>query len=301
MMTTTPHRNAFGDLLYSPFDALNDSHLREILQTALRRVCDELGIRARHADTLLGKIWAFDPSTSILFIEAELQTAFAAFVDPGVLRAALDARAQRIASQITKHVLGPSVADIGCGDGMVSWYLRANFDAFSLFDVHNYLDQRVQLPFHSYREGDSLSDNLRVDTSLLLTVLHHAHDPMFLLRSTAQVTRKRIVIIESIYGMEDDCGITSPLQAMKHDTQRKYATFIDWFYNRILHDGVPVPYNYSTPAGWEQAFHRYGWRVSTKVDLGVDQPLVPEYHMLFVIEPGDTDVPAGERLTLNHT
>jgi SAM-dependent methyltransferase len=286
MTRERPPRNAFGDPLYSPFDVLSDKDLKVVLQPALRRVFDELNIGRRNGEKLREKIWAFDPSTPILAVEAELQAEFASLVAPGLLRDALDVRAQLIGKQIEKFVLGPDVADIGCGDGMVSWYLRKTIDHLFLFDVHNYLDARVQLPFIPYQERAPLPSSLRVDTSLLLTVLHHAKDPLFLLRATTRITRKQVVIIESVFGVPRSQGTFSFLYDLDREQQRKYATFIDWLYNRVLHNGVPVPYNYCTPERWEQVFQKEGWRVSVKVDLGVDQPLVPEHHMLFVLEPG---------------
>jgi hypothetical protein len=88
-----------------------------------------------------------------------------------------------------------------------------------------------------------------------------------------------------VYGIERIApGTVSFLTELDREGQRKYATFVDWLYNRVFHDGVSVPYNYNTPQGWKRLLEDMGWCVKEIVDLGMDQPIVPEHHVLFVLD-----------------
>jgi len=107
-----------------------------------------------------------------------------------------------------------------------------------------------------------------------------------LLRKCSQVTGKRLIIIESVVEVKKNLySRDSQLHNIPIKDQIKYACFIDWFYNRVLHQDVQVPYNYCSTLEWIQFFTNNGFSVDEVVDLGIDQVLVPEHHVLFVIEP----------------
>jgi SAM-dependent methyltransferase len=277
---------AFGHRRYLPAEVLADKVLAEVLRPTFLTICRELGLKDGDASRLGQQIWAGSTRASTTDLEMELRRSFAAILDPTHLRAAFDRRANKIIEQIAPYLTGSSVADIGCGDGMVAWGLRDQFTRIMLFDVHSYLDARVQRPLLLYAEGKTLPMDEMVDSSLLLTVLHHYWDPLHLLRETRRVTRNRALVIESVFGVVPATGCPlSTLYLLDRERQRMYATFVDWFYNRILRDGIPVPYNFSTPAEWPHIFGRTGWSVRNSIDLGIDQPIVPEHHILYVLEP----------------
>jgi hypothetical protein len=60
--------------------------------------------------------------------------------------------------------------------------------------------------------------------------------------------------------------------------------FVDWLYNRILNDDIPVPYNFTTPEKWSQVFEDGEMRVANTINLGQDIEIAPELHFLFVLE-----------------
>ncbi|BDS10285.1 class I SAM-dependent methyltransferase [Aureispira anguillae] len=94
-------------------------------------------------------------------------------------------------NQHEKHI------DIGCGNGMITHTLRqqqyhctpldvANLSIIPTVDVIVY--DGLTMPF----------EDKKFDTALLLTVLHHTPDPVPVLKETARIAKK-IIIIEDIY------------------------------------------------------------------------------------------------------
>jgi SAM-dependent methyltransferase len=276
-------RNAFGEYVYEPREIVNDPSIRSLLGATLLGICRELGFREEQAHEFCSLTWTmvaqFDGTT-----EAKIRAAFDATAAPGTLEAALRKRAANMANQVRNHVVGPRLLDIGCGDGMVAWSLRDRFSEAMLLDVSRYLGPEVNLPFRTSVEGKPLPVTTSYDTSLLLTVLHHAADPLFLWSEVRRVTSHRIIAIESVIGVPKTGSAPSALRALDYESQRKYASFVDWLYNRVFHSGVPVPYNYRRPAEWNALFSCDGWSVRSSEDLGIDQPVVPEHHFLFVVE-----------------
>jgi hypothetical protein len=99
------------------------------------------------------------------------------------------------------------------------------------------------------------------------------------------VAAKRIIIIESVIGIHHAFeNAKYELLALSDEKQIAYAAFVDWFYNRVLHDDIPVPYNFTTPDKWQATFVNSGMRLLKTVHLGQDIEIGPEYHVLFVLE-----------------
>jgi SAM-dependent methyltransferase len=201
------------------------------------------------------------------------------------LREAVYRRAVKIKTEIEPFLEGDSLLDIGCGNGMVATLLRGRFREIQLLDVVQYLPPELGLPFKLYKEGESLPVDKSYDTVLLLTVLHHAVDPVELLKLAWGVTRKKLIIIESVVGIHNlPAGATYALVNFPDKDQIAYAAFVDWFYNRVLHDDVPVPYNFTTPEKWISVFTEHHMKLGQVVHLGQDIDIAPEYHVLFVLQ-----------------
>jgi hypothetical protein len=198
---------------------------------------------------------------------------------------ALTNRAKVICEQITPFLYGDSLLDIGCGNGMIANLLRRRFNRLQLLDVVQYVPIGFGLPFVEYREGQPLPISDSFDTVLLLTVLHHSIEPTELLKLAWAATSKRLIIIESVVGIHKEEPATRyDLLKSSDDDQVAYATFVDWFYNRVLHDGVPVPYNFTTPERWQSIFLENKMPLVQTIHLGQDIDIGPEYHILFVLE-----------------
>ena len=192
-------------------------------------------------------------------------------------------RANIIFSQIAKYLVGDSLADVGCGHGLVSWAARDRFKDILLLDILDYRDPDVSLPFRMYSQTDAPPFERSFDCTLLITVLHHAIAPLELLKIVWGCTRQRLIIIESVFGVTGK-STDSPLPQFDTPTQLCYAVFCDWFYNRVLNQDVSVPYTFNTPEKWREIFRKLPATIAAEADLGVDLDIVPEHHFIFVLD-----------------
>ncbi|MBI5392227.1 methyltransferase domain-containing protein [Candidatus Woesearchaeota archaeon] len=201
----------------------------------------------------------------------------------------LTARTEITYRQIRKYLVGNSVLDLGCGDGNIGKILasRDNLEV-ALADVYKHDNIRnIGLFFYRIATNGIIPTNRQYDASLLLTVLHHANNPIKTLQEAKRVTKKdgRIIVIESVYGIQD----SSPFGQLSQEEQRLANIFFDHFYNRIVHYSeekehkVNVPFNFNTPEQWKSIFKLYGLEEIAYETLGIDQPIVPEYHTLHVL------------------
>ncbi len=177
----------------------------------------------------------------------------------------LEARAKYLAKLVTPEILG-RVLDFGCGDGAIS---LARPDQSFLYDVADYRSAKAKkLPFTS--DWSEVERQGTFDTAIALTVLHHCDDPMAELDRLSKVAC-RLVIVESVVS--------------RLNTWETMA-LIDWFYNRCLHDGapIPVPGTFLSDEAWQAEFKKRGWRIVAADDLGVDLPFAPEHHVLYVLD-----------------
>jgi hypothetical protein len=113
--------------------------------------------------------------------------------------------------------------------------------------------------------------NLSMDCShvLLLTVLHHSDDPIQVMSEALRLANQSVIIIESVYFNE---------------LHKQVNKFFDWFYNRVLNNPqINVPFNFLTPNAWPILFEQLGGKVTHMKHLGIDEPLVPEWHTLYVV------------------
>ena len=265
--------NSFGMPVPPLGRAFTDPIARHEVVALLRDVGRSVGLDDGDAD-VLPNIVEQSLADSVHNAEDSIRQWITTRANRPELTAEMDARSAQICAQIAPFLRGGTIADIGCGDGLVAAGLKKQHEIF-LIDVVAYVDTRVALPFRLYSGHGALPIDGKVDCSLLLTVLHHSEDPLGLIEETMRVTAKRIIVIESV---------VPERKAPDFDTQFIVAAFFDWFYNRVLHTGVPVPFNYNSVGGWKSIFERQGWRAAYMADLGRDQKLVPERHVLFVLD-----------------
>lgn len=182
---------------------------------------------------------------------------------------ALANRAAKVASQISPYVVGDKVLDIGSGDGKVAAQIAEQLQkGVMLCDIVDY--NKTELPLTLY-DGKRLPfADQAFDSTLLSVVLHHSNDPLAVLDEAFRVTSKRIIIIESVYFNEG---------------HRLLNGLLDWAYNRLLNDPtIPVPWNFLRPAGWVQELEKRGGKIVHMEHLGLDIPIVPEWHVLYVVD-----------------
>jgi hypothetical protein len=110
-------------------------------------------------------------------------------------------------------------------------------------------------------------------------------EPIELLRQAWQATRKRLIIIESVVGVHHvEPTIRYEIAELSDANQIAFAAFVDWFYNRVLHDDVPVPYNFTKVENWLSTFLEHRMHLVQTTHFGQDIEIGPEYHILFVLE-----------------
>jgi len=274
--------NAFGMPLRDLRHAVETPETARDIADLLVEVAAAIGIRTSTAPELFSIVRDCLKSQPLDLAECAIHEWIEANAADAKLDDRMAERAAQIVAQVGPYLVGARIADVGCGDGLVGDAFAKDYEVV-LTDVVGYVDPRVTSPLTLYAGSGPLPIKTPVDSALLLTVLHHAEDPVALFEETARITAKRIIIIESV---------VPSAKASTFESEFELAAFFDWFYNRILHMGVPVPYNYNSTEGWTGLFRDAGWTMSEVVDLGRDQKLVPEHHMLFVLDRNAASAPA---------
>lgn len=211
---------------------------------------------------------------------------------PQILSQRLDERAEKVYSQIEQYLPKKgSLLDLGCGDGRIGKLIadRKGLEV-TLADVYKHQDiDRTGLEFVMVNpDGGIPAANKKYNDVIALTILHHCDNPINTIQEGKRVTKNdgKIIVIESVYGRKDDTDF-GKLSAEK---QKLACVFFDHFYNRIMHYNedpakkVNVPRNFNTSSGWEIIFNQNGLKQEAVRYLGIDQPLVPEYHVLYVLK-----------------
>jgi SAM-dependent methyltransferase len=145
------------------------------------------------------------------------------------------------------------VLDVGCGDGLLGRTIRNRRPDVALTGMDVLVRPATHIPVQEF-DGLTLPvDDLAVDVILLVDVLHHADDPMRLLKEAARVARQAIVIKDHVQAGWVD---------------RQTLRIMDWTGNAA--HGVALPYNYWSAREWTLALQRIGAAIDTwNTDLGL--------------------------------
>ncbi|MBM3748286.1 MAG: class I SAM-dependent methyltransferase [Acidobacteria bacterium] len=207
---------------------------------------------------------------SLRHIEVMLRPRFKRTLTEAEYYAAQKKRAARAFERIKDYLVGEHLLDLGSGPGLIAQTVRERTGMkVTLADVIDC--SMTDLPTTIIPEGGPIPlENRSVDTTLIYVVLHHADDPLRLLDEAVRVTRTRIIIME---GYVDDEG------------SRRVNCFFDWFLNRVVQgNNINIPLNYRTTAEWRQIFAERGLQVARQELVGIDEPMAPESHVLFVLD-----------------
>jgi SAM-dependent methyltransferase len=277
--------NYWGQPIPTPQSVMLNEGLRPQIDAFLAKVLGLNGLRKEAISAFTRHARAAATDTILISYEKDLKDTLGNLIVTCKRDEALNDRANVICKQITPFLDGQSLLDVGCGNGMIAHLLRHRFTRLQLLDVVQYVPIGYDLPFVPYIEGQPLPITESFDTVLLLTVLHHSIDPIELLKLAWAATNKRLIIIESVVGVHEEADSAKyELLKSSDDDQVAFATFVDWFYNRVLHHGVPVPYNFTTPERWQSIFLENRMPLVQTKHLGQDIDIGPEYHILFVLE-----------------
>lgn len=142
-----------------------------------------------------------------------------------------------------------SVLDVGAGDGRLAARLMERRPDLRIQGVDVLVRPDTLIPVQQF-DGEVLPLGDRsIDVVMMVDVLHHASKQHALLRETARVATRAVVIKDHFVR-----------GALAHSTLR----FMDWVGN--ARHGVALPYSYWTPAQWTEAYEWAGLRVTTQRD-----------------------------------
>jgi 2-polyprenyl-3-methyl-5-hydroxy-6-metoxy-1,4-benzoquinol methylase len=296
--------NVWRDEIPTPQSVLLDPKMEPYIDKLLQRVLTLYGLNNaaidRFKELALNQA-RVEAECGVVAFEHSLKSGLINQIDKNKANETLYQRANIIYDEIKEFIVGDSLLDIGCGNGLVCSLIKHHLRLKPLLlDVVRYVPRELGLDFVPYREGQRLPVSEPFDTVLLLVVLHHSRNPEELLDLAWAATRKRLIIIESVVGVHKlESKVKYDLVALTDKEQFAYAAFVDWFYNRVLHDNVPVPYNFTTPEKWRSIFidhkmdgdpadggERHGQLTHVR-HLGQDIEIGPEYHILFVLDKPD--------------
>ncbi len=154
-------------------------------------------------------------------------------------------RINPILNEITPYLRkNDRILDIGSGSCVVAKRLQDSGYEVTLLDV---IDKSVYSDFRPIiYDGKKIPfPNNSFDVAFLITVLHHAREPIEVLREATRVAR-RIIVMEDLYK-----GLL-----------QKYLTFVmDSFLNREF---FGHPHTNMTEEHWREVFDKLGLRVLDK-------------------------------------
>ena len=189
-----------------------------------------------------------------------------------MLQAFLRRYARGEAAAVAPFVVGSRVLDLGAGEGYVApaltrrrggWAYSCDVGAFRRPPGAYVVYDGARLPFGAGA----------FDTTLILLALHHCDDPEGVLDEALRVTRRRLIVMESVF---------------RNRLDRFWLDLLDGHLNARRHGGaMNVPLAFRTPDGWLALFASLGLRLVEMRWLGTWWERLVHHPALFVLEiPG---------------
>jgi SAM-dependent methyltransferase len=147
---------------------------------------------------------------------------------------------------INNHVpAGARILDVGAGEGFVGEAASREGHQVTLADVIDF--NRTDLPLLPVRDSRIPVASGGVDVAIVVFVLHHAEDPLALLKEVRRVTTGRVIVIESVAETAWD---------------RWWLPGADRFFNRLRSDGAMRDQegylHFRSASGWRTMFGEAG-------------------------------------------
>jgi SAM-dependent methyltransferase len=136
---------------------------------------------------------------------------------------------------------GGSVLDVGAGDGHVAAALMQVRSDVKIEGIDPLVRPGTMVPVREFDGRTIPSAAGAYDATLLIDVLHHAHDPLALLREATRVARSTVIVKDH----RRDGLLAGPT-----------LRFMDAVGNR--RHGVALPYNYLSSDEWRAAYDELG-------------------------------------------
>ncbi len=152
-------------------------------------------------------------------------------------------RRGRILSQLFSDLLphGARVLDVGCGDGLFARLLLDRRPDLSIEGIDVLVRDQTAIPVRPFDGAAIPYEDEVFDALLFVDVLHHADDPLALLRDAARVTRGSLLIKDHL----KDRPLAGPI-----------LSFMDRVGN--ARHGVALPHNYFPRTAWDACFAEIG-------------------------------------------
>ncbi|MGH7319196.1 MAG: class I SAM-dependent methyltransferase [Candidatus Rokuibacteriota bacterium] len=176
--------------------------------------------------------------------------------------------AKRQAADVAPFLVGRRILDLGAGEGYVADALRA--DDLFVCGVDVGLFQRASVPCVTY-DGSRLpfADDT-FDTTLILLTLHHCARAEVVLDEARRVTRRRLIVTESVYRNRRD---------------RFWLDLLDARINRFRHGGgMNTPGAFRTREAWRRLFESRGLKTIETRWLGSWWEHLVHHPVLFVLD-----------------
>jgi SAM-dependent methyltransferase len=168
----------------------------------------------------------------------------------GVLDPLLRRYARGQARDVAPWIVGERVLDLGAGEGHVAAALRRR--GVCSVDVGPF--RRAAVPYAVYDGRRLPFADAVFDTALVLLTLHHCEAADAVLDEAIRVTRRRLIVTESVY---------------RNATDLFWLRTLDGRVNRLRHDGrMQTPLAFRTSEGWEALFTSRGLRTIATRWLG---------------------------------
>lgn len=163
-------------------------------------------------------------------------------------------RRVRVLSQHISPLIpkGARVLDVGCGDGTLDFVVMQQRPDVSITGLDTLVRPDTRIPVAAFDGRSIRYPDGMFDAVMLVDVLHHASDPLLLLREATRVGK--IVLVKDHFRNGFLAGPT--------------LRFMDWVGN--AHHGVALPYNYWSKSEWDAAFIRLDLKpVQMTLSLGL--------------------------------
>ena len=157
------------------------------------------------------------------------------------------------AAAVAPHIVGRRVLDLGAAENWVAATLGATTDVWTCaVDVGPH--RRGPGPYVVY-DGTRLPfRDHAFDTTLALLTLHHCDHPEGVLDEALRVTRRRLIVTESVW---------------RTPSERFWLTTLDGRVNRLRHDGrMPPALHVRRPDQWRDLFRSRGLTIAHEQWLG---------------------------------
>jgi SAM-dependent methyltransferase len=187
-----------------------------------------------------------------------------------ILDALLRRYARGQARDVAPWILGRRVLDLGAGEGYVAAALGGR--AVCAVDVGPF--RRAAVPYVVYDGRRLPFADGAIDTTLLLLTLHHCARAGAVLDEAARVTRRRLIVTESVH---------------RNPRDLTWLRLLDARVNRLRHGGrMAAPVRFRTSEEWDALFTARGLSCVARRWIGSRLERLVHHPRLYVL-----DVPAG--------